>query len=240
MTSMRPGQFKLLAAACGLLGIAAVTVVFCLTGDVDAEPPGGDSPVREAAAETPKDGARAGEAGWVFDGDMPPMKATTPEEVREVYLFARDADSDDIPALRTMALKSEDPLVAGNAIKALGRMNALSGDKEFFALLDDKRPRIRQEMVTALGLSGDSAAAEKLLPLLESSGPDLRPLVIQALGRICGKPAKERLEIIARNENESPTDRVFARTALDVLGSAKRRITAVKPVERPRPDGVTR
>ncbi len=233
MSPKKTGNIKLLASACGLLGIAAVTAVFCLTGDPESEPLGGDSPVREAAADSPEKGARAGEAGWVFDGDMPPMKATTPEEVREVFLFARDADSGDIPALRTMALESEDPLVAGNAIKALGRMNALSGDEEIFALLDDKRPRIRQEMVTALGLSGDSAAVEKLLPLLDSSGPNLRPLVIQALGRIGGKPAKERLEIIARNESEPRTDRVFARTALDTLGSKKQDKTNVKAVERP-------
>ncbi|MEW6747827.1 MAG: HEAT repeat domain-containing protein [Planctomycetota bacterium] len=142
------------------------------------------------------------------------LAAKTPEDVREVLRIERDAGQDDVPLLREMASLSEDPLVVGNAIRALGRLCAVSQDSALLALLDDPRCRVKQELVVALGRSGDPSALPRLLSLLEQDDPGLRPLVIQALGRLGDKRAEEPLRAIAHDSQSTNTDRVFAREAL--------------------------
>jgi len=142
------------------------------------------------------------------------LEATTPEELREVLQFCRKADRSDISSLRNLAVTSPDPLVAGNAVRALGRLRAVAGCPGLLALARDPRPRIRQEVVVALGKSGSPSAVEPLAALLEEGEPGLRPLVIQALGHLGGERAGALLMEIMEDPGATRTDRAFARAAL--------------------------
>lgn len=187
----------------------------------DGTPAGEDSLVTAGESSQPDDGGRAS------DGNMPIMKATTPEEVRQVVHYARDAASEDIATLTHMATRSEDPLVAGNAIRALGRLNALAGDPELVALINDSRLRVRQETVIALGLSGNAEMVDHLLPVLEEEENGLRHLAIQALGRLGGPVARKRLEEVLHDGNATEADRTFARSALDEVDDPRK--VSVRP-----------
>jgi HEAT repeat protein len=102
--------------------------------------------------------------------------ATTPAEVRTVVLECRAAGPDDVEWLRDVALRSPDPLVAGNALRALGGIVSIAGDEELTALLVDPRLRLRQEAVIALGRSRDPAALPLLEEVLERGEPETAPL----------------------------------------------------------------
>src|SRR5688572_21714705 len=85
-----------------------------------------------------------------------PPSARTPAELRSFLRWCEGADPGSVPALRS-AVDSGDPLVAGNALRALRRLGALD-DVTAIALLDDARPRVRQEAVLCLGSIGGPRA----------------------------------------------------------------------------------
>lgn len=148
-------------------------------------------------------------------GVAPLLVAATPADVRAVRRFCRDADTSDLVQLRSMALAA-DPLVAGNAIAALGRLRAVIEDAQLVELLHDPRQRIRQAVVVALGDSGDPRAVAMLVPALDDRSPELRPLVIRALGRLgAAAPLRELLT----DPRGSEPDRIFARTALTEIAA---------------------
>ncbi len=99
-------------------------------------------------------------------------------EVRAVVAAASRATSADAEALRTAALTAIDPTVAGRALRALGRLGLVAGDAELGALLDDPRPRVRQELVHALAQSGDPRAEALLQRARASSDATLRQLAV--------------------------------------------------------------
>jgi len=140
-----------------------------------------------------------------------PLVATTPAEVRQVVRSCRSAGPGDVPELRYAALRSPDPLVAGNAVRALGRLCALSGDPDLEALLADPRLRVRQETILALGQSADPAAAELLLPFLESPDPDLRPLAIRALGSLGADAGRAAVTALSGDPTLTEAERVLIR-----------------------------
>ncbi len=146
-----------------------------------------------------------------------PLAAATDEEVRDVVLGARRATDADRDSLRRIALDSTDPLVAGNAVRALGRLRAVGDDPELSSLLQDARPRVREEMVVAIGASDDSGAVELLLPLLLEPDGNLRALAMDALGRLGGARARAALDAIARDDGAPAADRVHAQAALALL-----------------------
>jgi len=174
------------------------------------------SPLRAEHALLPDSAADSAAAKF----GLPPLEATTPEEVREVLRFTREATGDDLPTLRDMALRAEDPLVAGNAIRALGRMGAVAEDPKLVALIEDTRQRVRQEIVVALGLSGSASAVPLLAGVLESTGErsadddSLRLLAVRALGYIGGERAHDILAAVRDDPNATKAERVFAEEAL--------------------------
>ncbi len=143
----------------------------------------------------------------------------TPEELRAVVRYCRAADSSDATRLQDAALESEDPLVVGNAIRALGRLGLARGDTRIPDLLDDPRPRVRQEAVIAMGRSGDPAVVEDLAPLIKSEDSTLRTLALQALGRLGGLRAQALVKEILADSASTTSDRAFARAALSSSGS---------------------
>jgi len=145
-------------------------------------------------------------------GGFPTLDPADPAEVRLVVGFCADAGAEDLAALRHAALHSENPLVVGNAVKALGRLKAVMGDDELLALLDDERPRVRDDTVVALGNSADPRATTLLVPLLGAEGRAQRTLVIQALGKIGTEEARAALEQFAPRATD--TERAFLRQAL--------------------------
>jgi HEAT repeat protein len=150
-------------------------------------------------------------------GELPsaiPFEATTPQEVRDILKFTGSAGQDDLPELRRLALESKDPLVAGNAIRALGRLKALVDDERLIKLLADDRDRVCQEMVMALGASESVQAVKPLAAVMEKRDPDLRALAIQSLGRLNLPEAGAVLEKLRNDPLATPVDLAFARAAL--------------------------
>lgn len=146
-----------------------------------------------------------------------PMEATTEAQVRDIVKFADSATEKDLPELRRLALESPDPLVAGNAVRALGRLKAVIGDAGVLRLLDDHRERVRQEMVGALGASGSPDAIKLLAAVLDKREPTVRPLAIQALGRLGLPEGKPLLEAIVNDRSTSAVEMAFAREALKAI-----------------------
>lgn len=138
----------------------------------------------------------------------------TPQELRSVLRYCREAEQASASRLKQAALTSGDPLVAGNSIRALGRLGLARTSTGIPALLDDPRPRIRQETLIALGKSGDPAALPHLAPLIKSEDATLRALAIQALGRLGGTRARSLVEAILSDSTATASDRAFARSAL--------------------------
>lgn len=139
---------------------------------------------------------------------------TTPAEVREVLQATRSATTADRGELVDAALHATDPLVAGNAALALGRLRAFHGDDALLALVSDPRERVRQDAVRACGLDGDASSLPTLERALEQGDATLRPLVLEALGEIGGEHALALIQRVADDEAASRTERVFARAAL--------------------------
>lgn len=141
---------------------------------------------------------------------FPTLEPETSADVRALIAFCDAATALDTPDLRHAALEASNPLVAGNAVRALGRLGLVEArDAELVALLRDERPRLRQEIIVALGKSGDPAAVVLLVPLLETTGGMLRPLVVQALVRLGGPEARAALEAFAPRASE--TERALLR-----------------------------
>jgi hypothetical protein len=146
----------------------------------------------------------------------PLLEATTPEEARNVVRYASAAGKNAVEDLRWME-GAADPLVAGNALRALGRLGAAPADGSIQDRLDDPRPRVRQEAVVALGLSRDPGAVAALEGVLDCGEPELKPLAVQALGRIGGARALSALERRLEDPAASEVERAFAREALEAL-----------------------
>ena len=64
------------------------------------------------------------------------------------------ADAEEIPRLRELA-QTENPLVVGRAIAALGRLRGLHDDPRLLNYLRDPRDRVRHETIIGLGSSGE-------------------------------------------------------------------------------------
>jgi hypothetical protein len=138
---------------------------------------------------------------------------STPAKQSEVAAFvaACNATTDgDCAGLRELAHR-DDALVAGNAIRALGRLRAVHSDPELVAMLHDGRPRVRGEVVLALGECGDPAMAARLQPLLGESDQGTAMLAVQALMRL---GATAPVAALAGDPAAPPQLRQFAGAAL--------------------------
>jgi hypothetical protein len=192
------------AAIAGLLLVVPGAVARGRTAGLETRS-GGDPP---PAAEHGPD-----PAGRDAEHRGPYLEARTPAEARMVVRYARSAGGGSVAGLQEMA-RAADPLVAGNAVRALGRLGATPAEGTFEDLLRDARPRVRQEAVMALGSSGGEDAVPALERVLAEGEPDLRPLAIQALGRIGGPRARSALERCIEDPAASEVERAFAREAL--------------------------
>lgn len=141
-------------------------------------------------------------------------KTATPEDVETMAMFCRRAGDADVPALRDLALTAKDPLVASNAVWALGRLRAVANDPELVALLSDERKRVRQETILALGKSAQDSGVSALAPLLKDEDPVVRLLAIRAIGEIGGPRAVELLRGVVDRPGFTQAERVSARAAL--------------------------
>lgn len=139
------------------------------------------------ADETPGSGSSEARVDLDARPAALPLKASTDAELRAVTRFCRAAGPKDVPELRIAALHSRDALVAGNAVRALGRLGRVVDDVRLLALLEDERLRVRQEVVLALGLSGDTRAVGPLEHFLEQADAEIKPLIEQALRRLASR-----------------------------------------------------
>ena len=211
---MQPRKTILAVAVACLLGSASWWL-FTRSEDIVVAPPAPSADVVADGTLVPVAPADNGERAAVF----PIMRATTPAEVREVLRITKAATSQDRPALLDAALHAADPLVAGSAVKALGRLHGFTSEPALLALVTDPRLRVRQDAVTACGLDGRAAAIPHLERALATSDAALRPLVLEALGRIGGATARALVQRVAADPDAARTDRVFARAALERMPS---------------------
>jgi len=151
----------------------------------------------------------------------PAMVINTPQRMRAAIRYCQNAPSAAIPELRRLALSARDPLLAGNAVRALGRLGVVANDQHLVALIRDPRLRMRQEAVVALGVDGDPTAVEPLASILAGTDATIRPLAIEALGKAGGETARKLLEAVLQDRRAPEIDRVFARAAL-VYGRRRR------------------
>ncbi len=199
---MAPARTLFLVVTLGLVALAGMRLGRTGTTQADSV-----APAARADLERPTPVSR-GELQ--LPTSFPTLEPATPADVREILRYCAAAGSDQVADLRRAALESSHPLVVGNALRALGRMEAVMGDPDLLALLADDRTRVRQELVMALGVSDDPAAVELLSPILDSE-PSLRPLVIQALGKLGGDEAHT---ILSAMQPRDETERAYLRTAL--------------------------
>lgn len=142
------------------------------------------------------------------------LEPATQEEVRQVVTFCDLATRADIAALREAALTAQDPLVAGNAVRALGRLRVVARDPQLAALVHDPRSRVRDETIIALGECGDRAASDTLATLAADPDPKVRVLALRSLGRLGGERAEEVARGVLAGTDASREERAFARAAL--------------------------
>jgi len=138
----------------------------------------------------------------------------TLEDVPAMVSFCQQADYSDVTALKNMALTARDPLAAGNAIGALGRLRKVAHDPELVALLRDERRRVRRETVVALGKGGEDSSIKDLEPLLGDNDAIVRLLAIRAIGEIGGQRATEVLRGVTGRPGATQNERLFAQAAL--------------------------
>jgi HEAT repeat protein len=115
---------------------------------------------------------------------------STQAQARAMVAFCDTASPADVADLRDVALSAQSPLAAGNAVRALGRLGVLARDPALLALLEDPRPRVRDETILALGECRDPQAIAPLEAFALGSDPKARILAIRALGRIGGARAR--------------------------------------------------
>jgi len=144
-------------------------------------------------------------------------EAKTPEDVRAMVTFCRQAGYSDVRALKKVALTAKDPLAVGNAIRALGRLRKVAQDAKLVGLLEDERTRVRHETVLALGESGDRSAVGHLKPLLVDKDATTRMLAVRAIGEIGGVEATQLLKRQEARGGATETERAFIRTALSKI-----------------------
>jgi HEAT repeat protein len=143
-----------------------------------------------------------------------PREASTAAEVRRIVQRSAAAGAEKLAELRHLALTAGDALVVANVVRALGRLSDVAADPELDVLLDDRRPRVRQEFVRALGKPGADSAVPRLGRVLAGCDPKLRCLAIQALGRVGGERALRLVQSVLDDRSASATDHAFATQAL--------------------------
>ncbi|MGE3172515.1 MAG: HEAT repeat domain-containing protein [Planctomycetota bacterium] len=142
----------------------------------------------------------------------PPVVLAAPTDAAELRRFVAGceaADANALPRLREL-VASPDPVVAGNAVRALGRLQPDGSEATFAALLHDPRPRVRAEAIAALGAGGDPGAARLLEPLVRVDDRQVRLLAIQALAQL---GATDALQRVAADPGAAAETRAFARAA---------------------------
>jgi HEAT repeat protein len=198
---MRIGVAEI-AAAAGAAALGALALPALLRGGGPPAPPPLTAPV---------DGGSPREE--TADRGKLRMVARTSAEVRAVVAFCDAPGDGDRAALLEVALRFSDPLCAGNALRALGNLDAVAGDPRLLALADDPRPRVRHELARALGKSRRPQAVRALGRLLSHEDRTVRLLAIQSLGR-CGGEEAERLLAGLAERSTDPEELAFLRSAL--------------------------
>jgi hypothetical protein len=173
----RGGNWRPLGLWMCAAGLAAGLLLHADPGDLAEHPSG---PIdAHAARSAPEEAVVAPEHRGALLA-----RAESPEQVRSMVAFCDHATAADRQALRRVALEAEDPLCAGNAIRALGRLQRLADDPDLVRLLHDPRPRVRDETILALGESERSSSIEALSPLLRDPEPKVRVLAARSIARI--------------------------------------------------------
>ncbi len=172
-------------------------------------------------------GVLLGSAAWLLAAGTTPPPAPTLGAGGGIALIEPQADADvrgfvaacelaeanEIPRLRELA-DSEDALVAGRAIAALGRLGVLHDDPQLLEHLADSRPRVRHETIIALGPSGDRHMVPLLIPILEDEDLQAQLLAITSLGQL---GATDALNELIETPGTDPTVKAFAQGALNPI-----------------------
>lgn len=142
-----------------------------------------------------------------------PDRAASAAEVRAVKRWTDHAERSNADELLAAALSAEDPLVVGNAIRALARLGRCD-DERLLGFIDDRRPRVRQELVLALGETRLLGSVALLVGRYEHADDSIRPLIVRSLGSIGGDEARRFLCTIRDDPSATPLERELAAVGL--------------------------
>jgi HEAT repeat protein len=93
-------------------------------------------------------------------------------------------------------LESEDPLVAGAAAAAVGKLGDAESAPRLRKMLEGYEPMAVAGAATGLGLLKDKRAVEPILALLDAESGEVRRAAIEALGNIGDARAAEPIELL--------------------------------------------
>ena len=208
---MRWSSLAVLAASLAGAAAAVLSLGPARAGYEAAECPTPAMAVRSAPAAA--FGLAEGTASAPIDRTWTPQRAAR---------LGRGGDGANAGELWQLALGAENPMVAGNAVRALGRLGELRNDARLDALLRDVRSRVRQEAVLALGRSRDPLVVQQLADLLPSADASMRPLVIRALGELGGERARSFVAAVLADPMSTAAEVALARQAVQSIDSAGR------------------
>ena len=140
-------------------------------------------------------------------------RAASAAEVRAVKRWTDHAERSDGDELLASALSAEDPLVVGNAMRALARLGRFD-DERLLGLIDDPRPRVRQELILALGDARLLGSVALLVGRYGGADESIRPLIVRSLGSIGGDEARRFLCTIRDDPSATPLERELAAVGL--------------------------
>jgi hypothetical protein len=197
------------------LSLAGVLVIYRtqITGNASGHSPAMRSVTYDAIVAPNREQALRPEAPSL--SATPWVRApTSASELRVVLAKFEEAGDKDIHSLSTLTATAEDPLLVGNALRTLSRLDPNVAREQSRRLLDDERPRVRQEAIVALGLAGDPASVADMERVLSNGSQTERSLAFQALGRILDNNSRRILERELNSTKLTPVEDVFARQAL--------------------------
>jgi len=113
-------------------------------------------------------------------------------------------------------LEEDDHYLRGQAAMCLGAIRDSRAVSALVTVLDDPNGAVRQEAVRALGMIGESAV-DPLLAVVREGTVGARRAAIQALTAVRNVSARQALEVIARDMDETPAVRWEAKLAVNRL-----------------------
>jgi len=139
-------------------------------------------------------------------------------------------DPGGVPALAQAVSDDAVPEVRLAAVKALGRLNARSGQAALAAAFDDQEPEIRRAALDQVLRASFFQDHESIINKLDDDSPDVRLRAAQIIGQKQVQAGREGLETMLANDDSVPA-RQAAAWALGRIGDGRAALIAAQESE---------